>query len=143
MAVHATAGIPADADALPDLEPFGGRSDRDHAADGLVAQDSRELREPPVVVEHGDVGVAQAAVLDLHLHLLGPEPPEFDLLPNQLTFDGSGDPCIDHCHRRTPKRVTDIREARRLSSVESRRRIAAAIAFWASSWLTRMGFSSG
>src|SRR5215831_12121124 len=102
MAVHATAGRPADPDALPDLEPLCRRSDLDHAADGLVALHGRELREPPVVVEHREVGVAQAAVLDLHLHLLGPERPEFDLLPSQLTLGGRGDPCVDHWHWDTP-----------------------------------------
>ena len=85
-AVHAAAGRPADPDALPDLQRPCRRSDLDHPADGFVSQHGRELREAPLVVEHRDVGVAQAAVLDLNLHLLGPERSEFDLLPDQFAL---------------------------------------------------------
>ena len=31
-------------------------------------------------------------------HLLGPERPEIDLLPNQFLFGRRGDPGVDECH---------------------------------------------
>src|SRR5262249_47283517 len=97
-------GRPADADTLPDLQPLGRRPDLDDAADGLVPQHGRKLREPPVVVEHRDVGGAQAAVLDLYLHFLRPQRPEVDLLPNQLALGVRGEPGVDHGHGGAPEK---------------------------------------
>ena len=47
-AVHATAGRPADADALADLQPLGRRSDRGHPADDFVPQHGRVIAKCPI-----------------------------------------------------------------------------------------------
>src|SRR5262249_6650602 len=103
-AVHAAACRPADPNPLPDFQPLGRSADFDHSADRFVAQHGGKLRATPIVVEHRYVGVAPAAVLDLHLHFLVPEGPELDSLPNQLALGAWGDPGVDRCHGDSPRK---------------------------------------
>src|SRR5271165_7406749 len=102
LAVHATAGRPADAHTLADFKALGRRSDRDHSADDFVPQHRRVLRKAPVIVQDRKIGMTQAAILDLHLHVFGPKRPEVKLLPNEFVFSRGGDPCVDQCHRDAP-----------------------------------------
>ena len=102
LAVHATGGRPADAHPLADFEPLGRRPERDHPADDLVPKDCRELRKTPFVVEHGNVGVTQPAMLHLDFDVLGLERAEVDLLANQFLLGRRGDPCVDYGHRIAP-----------------------------------------
>src|SRR5262249_4723522 len=72
-AVHAAPGSPADSHPLADLRSLGRRAQRRYAADLLVAEDGRVLRDAPFVVEHRNIGVAKPAVFDRDLHVFGPE----------------------------------------------------------------------
>jgi hypothetical protein len=51
-AVHVTARIPADADALAESEALGAGADGGNPADDLVAEHCRELRDAPLVVQN-------------------------------------------------------------------------------------------
>src|SRR6185369_12612553 len=73
------------------------RADGDDAPDDFMAEHCRVLGITPVVVEDGQVGVAQAAVLDLDLDLFGAERTEIDLLPDQFLLRPAGHPRLD-CH---------------------------------------------
>ncbi len=70
VAVHAAPLVPADADALSDLESLGIRTDGRDLADDLVAENRGVLRNAPVVVQDGKVGVAQTAMFDSDLNVL-------------------------------------------------------------------------
>ena len=97
-AVEAAARVPADADALADGESFHRGAEGDDAADGFVAEDGGVRRAMPVVVEDGEIGVADAAVFDLDLDFFGRERAEVDLLADDFLFSGGGDPSVDACH---------------------------------------------
>jgi hypothetical protein len=73
LAMPARSALPPHAHALTDrhvlhIGPHGG-----DGADRLVTSDKRELRKAPVVVDEGEVAVADAAVRHLHLDLLSAE----------------------------------------------------------------------
>ncbi len=70
---EATVGGPADADFLADLEALGLGAERDDGAGGFMAGDERIPGPTPFVVEHGEIGMAQAAIVDLDLDFLGRE----------------------------------------------------------------------
>jgi len=80
------------------LHSLGRCANRRHAANDLMAEDSRVLRDAPFVVQHRNIRVTQAAVFDRDLHVFGPERTEVDVLQDQLLlrrccnprFDGHG-----------------------------------------------------
>jgi hypothetical protein len=78
--VHAARGGPADSDLLADLHSLGRRAYRRYAADDLVAEHGRVLRDAPVVVQHRNIRVAKTAVFDRDVHLFGAERTEVDVL---------------------------------------------------------------
>ena len=75
LTLHARAAHRSDPDPLADAEPIdlgpGGGDD----ADRLVPRHQRVLGEAVVVVDHGRVGVANPAVGNPNIHLLGTERP--------------------------------------------------------------------
>jgi len=75
IAVPAAARRPADADLLADLQPFILRraAQRRHAANHLMAGNQRIARHAPFVVDHRQVGVADAAVFNLYFDILRQE----------------------------------------------------------------------
>ena len=91
-AVHAAPRVPADADALADLESLGVRTDGRDPTDDLVAENRGVLRDAPLVVQDGEVGVTQAAVLDGDFDVLGPERAEIDGFERHRLFRRLGDP---------------------------------------------------
>ena len=78
--------VPADADALSDLETFGGRTDGRDPADDLVAKNRGVLRNAPVIVQDGEIGVAQTAVFDSDFDVLDPQRSEIDAFEHHRLF---------------------------------------------------------
>jgi len=66
---HAIAGVPADAHDIADREVGDVLANRADGADDLMAGDHRVGGEAPVVVDHADVAVANAAVQDVDVDL--------------------------------------------------------------------------
>src|SRR6188768_547788 len=91
-AVHAATGVPPDADALSDLESLGVGTDSGDPADHLMTENGRVLGDSPVVVENGEVGVAEATVFDGDLNVFGPKRSEVDRFECHGLFGGGGDP---------------------------------------------------
>src|SRR5208282_5564835 len=73
--MQATAGKPADADSIADFYAFDMLTGSDDRADRFVSADQRVRRETPFVVEHRQIGVANAARRDGDIDLLGAERP--------------------------------------------------------------------
>ena len=65
--------------------PWHGADGRD-TADNPVAKYRGELRNPPVIVEDGDVGVAQPAVFDGDFDVLGAERSDIDGFQHHRLF---------------------------------------------------------
>src|SRR5439155_21361832 len=78
VTVHAATRVPADADALSDLESLGIRTYGRDPTDDLVAENRRVLRNTPVIVQDGEIGVTQRAVFDSDVNVLGPERSEIN-----------------------------------------------------------------
>jgi hypothetical protein len=94
-AMHAATRVPANAHALADLNAFGiGTYGRD-ATDHLVTENGWELRNAPVIVQDGEIGVTQAAVFDRDFDVLGLERPEIDGFEHQRLCRCLGNPCLD------------------------------------------------
>src|SRR5712691_9176683 len=94
VAVHAATGDPADADALSDLESLGiGTYGRD-PTDDLVAENRGVLRDAPVIVQDGEIGVTHTAVFDSDFHVLGPERSEINAFEHHRLFRRLRDPCL-------------------------------------------------
>src|SRR5688572_1738186 len=104
-AMHAARAVPANADALADFQALGRRSDRGDLSDGLVAKDGRELCDSPVVLEHGKIGVAEAAVFDRNFHVFRRKRAEVDFLTNKFLVGGRGNPCVDGGHQCSPSLI--------------------------------------
>jgi hypothetical protein len=68
-----TTGIPTKADAVTDLYPPGMFTDSDHLTDHLVAGDEGISGHAPIIVEHGEVTMADTATFHGDLHLLAAE----------------------------------------------------------------------
>src|SRR5262249_61910073 len=65
VTVHAATREPADADALSDLESLLGiRTYGRDMTDDLVADNRGVLRNAPLIVQDGEIGVTHAAVFD-------------------------------------------------------------------------------
>src|SRR5258705_7174294 len=92
--VHVAAGEPADAQALPDTAGFGVRAKGRDATDDLVAQHRGELRNAPLVVEDGEVGVTQAAMLDGDFDLLVAQRARVEGFKHHRLLRCLGDPCL-------------------------------------------------
>src|SRR5262249_44067917 len=94
VAVHAATGNPADADALSHLESLRiGTYGRD-PTDDLVAEDRGVLRDAPVIVQDGEIGVTQTAVFDGDFNVLDPERSEINGFEHHRLFGPLRDPCL-------------------------------------------------
>jgi len=81
------------ADALSDLESLGIRTyGRDPTGD-LVAENRRVLRNSPVIVQDGEVGVTHTAMFDSYFNLLWSEQSEIDGLEHQRLLRCLRNPC--------------------------------------------------
>ena len=65
MTGEATGGRPADADTLANFKTLGLIAQGDNSAHGFMPGNKRVLGDAPLVIEHGQVGVANTAVSDL------------------------------------------------------------------------------
>src|SRR5260221_10200864 len=92
--VHVAAREPADADPLPDTAGLRVRAKGRDATNRLVPQDRGELRNAPVVVEDGEVGVTPATVLDGDFDLLVAERARIEGFERHRLFRCLGDPCL-------------------------------------------------
>jgi hypothetical protein len=77
LAVRAGAALPAQSDALADLEfrdfiPFGR-----HSPDDLMARHERVLRHAPFIIDHRQIAVTDPAMGHRNLHLIPPQHPRF------------------------------------------------------------------
>src|SRR5437879_13228882 len=94
VTVHAAPRVPAAADALSDLESLGiGTYGRD-PTDDLVAENRGVLRDAPVIVQDGEIGVTQTAVLESDFNVLGPERSEINGFEHHRLFGRLPDPCL-------------------------------------------------
>jgi len=75
VAVQATAGVPTQPHGLSDVDRFGAAPHGGNLPDGFMPGDQGILRDPPVVIQHGKVGMANAAVRDVDFDLLIPQRP--------------------------------------------------------------------
>src|SRR5262245_60326656 len=71
--VHVAGGEPTDADALSHLVSLGIWSDSRDPTHDFVAENRGVLRDAPVIVEDGDIRMAQAAVFNRDFNVLGSE----------------------------------------------------------------------
>src|SRR5262249_6781248 len=62
-------------------------------ADDLVAENRGVLRKAPVVVQDGEIGVTQTAVLDRDFHVLGPERSEVNGFEHHRLLRRLRNPC--------------------------------------------------
>ena len=69
--MHAAALVPADADALAELEAARLLTEAHDGADHFMARDKGVARIAPFVVDHRLVGVADAAVFHGHFDVFG------------------------------------------------------------------------
>jgi hypothetical protein len=67
--MHATASIPAYAYFLANLQSLDLAAFRDDATYNLMTRNNGIVRQPPIVVHRGKVGMAEPAVLDGDLNL--------------------------------------------------------------------------
>src|ERR1019366_1669480 len=91
--VHAAIRIPANADALSDLEALGIRPNGGDATDDLMAENRGILRNAPFIVPDGDIGVTQTAVFDSDFNVLDPERTEIDGFQHHRLFRPLRNPC--------------------------------------------------
>ena len=92
VTVHTATRVPADADALSDLEPLGIRTYGPDPTGDLVAENRGGLRIAPVILQGGEIGVTQTAVFDSDLNVLGAERSEVNDFQNHRSFRGFGHP---------------------------------------------------
>ena len=93
MTVHAATRVPADADALSDLESLRIWTHGRDPTDNLVAENRRVLRNSPVIVQDGEVGVTHTAMFDSYFNLLWSEQSEIDGLEHQRLLRCLRNPC--------------------------------------------------
>ena len=97
-AVHAAARVPTDADALADAESLGIRTHGRDPTDNLVAENRGVLRNAPVVVQDGKIGVTQAAMFDRDFNVLGSERSEINGFQHHRLFRRLRNPCLYDVH---------------------------------------------
>ena len=96
LAPHARSTYGPDPDPLTDAEPIDLGPDGRDNADHLVSGHQRVLRESEVVVDHGDVGVADSAMGYLDVDLVKADLPWVVLEQFQPTLGGPGGVSADH-----------------------------------------------
>src|SRR5215831_12709713 len=95
VTVHAATREPADPDTLSDLESLLGiRTYGRDMTDDLVAENRGVLRNPPLIVQDGEIGVTHTAVFDSDLSVLGPERSEINGFEHHRLFRRIGNPCF-------------------------------------------------
>src|SRR5947209_7535184 len=94
MTVHAATRVPADADALSDLESLGIRTYGRDPTDDLVAENRGVLRNAPVIVQDREIGVTQTAMFDSDFNVLGPERSEINGFEHHRLFRRLRNPCL-------------------------------------------------
>jgi hypothetical protein len=94
VTMHATSRVPADPDALSNLESLGIRTHGGDSTDDFVAENRGVLRNAPLVVQDGKIGVTQAAMLDGDFNLLGAERSEINGFKHHRLFRRLGNPCL-------------------------------------------------
>ena len=99
--VHATRRGPAEPDSLTDFQALRRRAEGTDSSDDFMSQDRGIIRHAPVVVEHRNVGMAQAAVFDGNLHVLGAESSELDRLQRHFLLRAVSDPSL-RAHESSP-----------------------------------------
>jgi len=92
--VHAAPRAPADADALSDLESLGIRTYGRDPTDDLVAENRGVLRDAPVIVQDGEIGVTQTTVFNSDFNVLGPKRSEIDVFEHHRLFRRVRNPCL-------------------------------------------------
>jgi hypothetical protein len=95
VTVHAATREPADPDALSDLESLLGiRTYGRDPTDDLVAENRGILRNTPLIVQDGEIGVTQTAMFDGDFNVLGPERSEIDAFERHRLFRCLRNPCF-------------------------------------------------
>jgi hypothetical protein len=94
MTMHAATGVPANPDALFDLESLGIRTYGRDPTDDLVAEDRGVLGSTPLIVQDGEIGVTQTAVFDSDFNVLGPNLPEINGFEHHRLFRRLRNPCL-------------------------------------------------
>ena len=97
VTMHATARVPADADALPDFQSFGIRTQRRDPTDDLVAENRGILRKSPFIVQERDFRMTQSAMLNCDFNVFVAERPEINGFEYQPLFYPIGNPCFATC----------------------------------------------
>src|SRR5262249_55551639 len=92
---HAATREPADPDALSDLESLLGirPSGRD-MTDDLVAENRGVLRNAPLIVQDGEIGVTHTAVFDSDFNVFRSEWSEINGFEHHRLFRRLGNPCF-------------------------------------------------
>ena len=99
LARHTRTGNPAQTNAVANLEFFSGAPDVADGADDFVAGHKRILRLLPVVFSHRQIGVADAAILDINFNFLGAEFGHFVLERFERRASGWGGESFNFGHR--------------------------------------------
>src|SRR4029434_1687314 len=87
VTVHESAREPADPDTLSDLESLLGiRTYGRDMTDDLVAENRGVLRNAPLSVQDGEIGVTHTAVFDSDFNVLGSERSEIDAFEHHRLF---------------------------------------------------------
>src|SRR5215475_7934419 len=94
VTMHAATRVPADTDALSDLGSFGIRTYRRDMTGDLVAENRGILRNTPLVVKDGEIGVTQTAVFDSDFNVLGSERAEVNCFEHHPLFRRLRHPCF-------------------------------------------------
>jgi hypothetical protein len=95
-AVHVAGRKPADTDALSHLNSLRIRTDGRDPTNDLVAENSRVLRDAPVIVEDGEIRVTQTAVVNPDFNVLDPERSGINVFDCHRLFRRLRDPCLVH-----------------------------------------------
>src|SRR6266545_2488707 len=91
--MHAATRILADADALSNRESLGIRTYGCDMTGDLVAENRGVLRNTPLIVKDGEIGMTQTAVFDSDFNVLGPERSEINGFEHHRPFLRLRNPC--------------------------------------------------
>ena len=80
---------------LADFQALGRGADRRDPAHDFVSQHGGILRHSPVVVQHREIGMAQAAMFHRDFHVLGPKRSEINRLLDQLSVSPLWRPTLE------------------------------------------------
>jgi len=103
VTMHATARVPTDTDALSDFESLGIWTYGRDSTDDFVPENRGVLRNAPVIVQHGKIGVTQVTVFDRDFNILGSEWPEIKGFKDHRLLHRPGNPCFMIRHLFMPK----------------------------------------